>query len=165
LLQLDRVIWFLGCLILGKQALTLVVNLFPDSVYEGGGEGAISRLCWWIASHPGVRSSSSEHLRDGVIPSPSCVSCMILSSESCCLALTLARFSESSHFAALERHGGRDIELPVQEPWHGSRFKDSAKLEMSRLSCIRHGPLRDDSESLVGRLNLEETDSVENQSW
>jgi len=124
----------------------------------------IGWLCRWIASHPGVRSSSSEHLRGDVIPSPSCVSCMILSSESCCLALTLVGFSESSHFAALERHGGRDIELPVQKPWRGSRFKDSAESETSRPSHIRLGPLRDESESRVDRLNLEETDSVENQS-
>jgi len=39
-----------------------------------------------------------------------------------------------------------------------SWFKDSAESETSRLSRIRLGPLRDESESRVGRLNSEETD-------
>jgi len=39
-----------------------------------------------------------------------------------------------------------------------SRFKDSAESETSRPSRIRLGPLRDESESRVGRLNSEETD-------
>ena len=43
-----------------------------------------------------------------------------------------------------------------------ARFKDSAESETSRPSRIRLGPLRDESESRVGRLNSEETDSAEN---
>jgi len=46
-----------------------------------------------------------------------------------------------------------------------SRFKDSAESETSRPSQRRLGPLRDESESRVGRLNSEETDSAENRSW
>ena len=45
-----------------------------------------------------------------------------------------------------------------------ARFKDSAESEMSRPSRIRLGPLRDESESRVGRLNSEETASAENRS-
>ena len=45
-----------------------------------------------------------------------------------------------------------------------SRFKDSAESETSRPSRIRLGPLRDESESRVGQLNSEETDSAENRS-
>ena len=45
-----------------------------------------------------------------------------------------------------------------------SRFKDSAESETSRPSRIRLGPLRDESESRVGRLSSEETDSAENRS-
>ena len=45
-----------------------------------------------------------------------------------------------------------------------ARFKDSAESETSRPSRIRLGPLRDESESRVGRLNSEETDLAENQS-
>jgi len=37
-------------------------------------------------------------------------------------------------------------------------FKDSAESETSRPSRIRLGPLRDESESRVGRLNSEETE-------
>ena len=44
------------------------------------------------------------------------------------------------------------------------RFKDSAESETSRPSRIRLGPLRDEFESRVGRLNSEETDSAENRS-
>ena len=43
-------------------------------------------------------------------------------------------------------------------------FKDSAESETSRPSRIHLGPLRDESESRVGRLNSEETDSAENRS-
>ena len=46
-----------------------------------------------------------------------------------------------------------------------SQFKDSAESETSRPSRIRLCPLRDESESRVGRLNSEETDSAENRSW
>ena len=46
------------------------------------------------------------------------------------------------------------------QPW----FKDSAELETRRPSRIRLGPLRDESESRVGRLNSEEADSAENRS-
>ena len=46
-----------------------------------------------------------------------------------------------------------------------SRFEDeSAESETSRPSRIRLGPLRDESESQVGRLNSKETDSAENRS-
>jgi len=45
-----------------------------------------------------------------------------------------------------------------------TRFKDSAEAETSWPSRIRLGPLRDESESRVGRLNSEETDSAENRS-
>ena len=45
------------------------------------------------------------------------------------------------------------------------RFKDSAESETTRPSRIRLGSLRDESESRVGWLNSEETDSAENQSW
>ena len=44
------------------------------------------------------------------------------------------------------------------------RFKDSAESETSQPSCIRLGPLRDESESRVGRLNSEEIDLAENRS-
>jgi len=51
--------------------------------------------------------------------------------------------------------------LAYPESW----FKDSAESETSRPSRIRLGPLRDESESRVGRLNSEEANSAENQSW
>ena len=41
---------------------------------------------------------------------------------------------------------------------------ESAESETSRPSRIRLGPLRDESESRVGRLNSEETDSAKNRS-
>ena len=50
------------------------------------------------------------------------------------------------------------IRLPV-------RFKDSVESETNQPSHIRRGPLRDESESRVGRLNSEETDSAENRRW
>ena len=43
--------------------------------------------------------------------------------------------------------------------WLQTRFKDLAESETSRPSRIRLGSLRDKSESRVGRLNSEETDS------
>ena len=52
-----------------------------------------------------------------------------------------------------------------------ARFKDSAESETSRPSRIRLGPLRDESESRVGRLNSEKTrpgigvDSVDSALW
>ena len=44
------------------------------------------------------------------------------------------------------------------------RFKDSAESETSQPSRICLGPLRDESESRVGRLNSEKADSAENRT-
>jgi len=52
------------------------------------------------------------------------------------------------------------LDVLVSDAW----FKDSAESETSRPSRIRLSPLRDESESRVGRLNSEETDSAENRS-
>ena len=57
------------------------------------------------------------------------------------------------------------FELVIMFTYKQARVKDSAESETSQLSRIRLGPLRDESESRVGRLNSEETDSAENRSW
>ena len=77
-----------------------------------------------------------------------------------------ATSSINSNKCMLTQHCSSGISLPIVRG-HGfeSQFKDSAESETTWPSRIRFGPLQDESESRVGRLNSEETDSAENRSW
>ena len=112
-------------------------------MYEGGGEEDHRLGVPVNYSHPGVQSSSSEHLGGDVIPSLSCVSCRLLSPKSC--FLTLAGFPRSSHFAVSrrqrQRHGHRIV---CSEAMSWMKMDECFRVALSdkQISVVQHwGPV------------------------
>ena len=94
-LQLDQAIWFPGCLILSERASTSRLSTSFLMACTRGGEGAHLLSAPVGCFSPWSLSSSSEHLRGDVIPSPSYVLQASISGE---IQPHFAGFPGSSHF-------------------------------------------------------------------